>query len=139
VFQEAIKITRGGGGLGIIGVYVPETPTNPAPGLEHVTPFVQLPIGMLMFKEIQIRSGLVDFMTSIPALVNLVLNGRARPGFIFSAEADLEDAPRAYRKFARREEVRILLKPEQDVHRARAGPGMVGNRPPSGTYDMKRY
>ncbi|KAK4234526.1 hypothetical protein C8A03DRAFT_37701 [Achaetomium macrosporum] len=128
VFQEAIKITRGGGGLGIIGVYAPETPANPAPGWEHVNPFVQLPIGQLMFKEMQIKSGIVEYKTSIPALVSLVLNGRARPGFIFSAEADLEDAPRAYRRFERREEVRILLKPEQDGDRARAL-GMVGVPP----------
>ncbi|GAB1319660.1 hypothetical protein MFIFM68171_09870 [Madurella fahalii] len=114
VFQEAIKITRGGGGFGIIGIYVTETPTNPAPGFEHINPFVQLPVAQLTFKEMQIRSGTVEFKSTIPALVALVSSGRASPGFVFSATYGLEDAPRAYRIFERREETKILLRGARD-------------------------
>ena len=45
----------------------------------------------------------------MPALVELVKNGRARPGFIFSNEYSLDDAPLAYRRFEQWEETKVML------------------------------
>jgi threonine dehydrogenase-like Zn-dependent dehydrogenase len=111
VIQEAIAVTRGLGGIGVAGSYPAETPTNPAPGFENVGPFIRFPIGLLHMKELRVQSGIVRYYDIIPALVELVRNGRARPGFIFSDEMKLEDAVRAYRRFEAREGVKILLDP----------------------------
>lgn len=109
VIQEALVVTRGLGGIGIAGSYPAERPIDPAPGYENITGIIKLPIGVLHFKELRLQSGIVRYFDVIPKLVELIRNGRARPGFIFTDEMSLEDAPRAYERFERREEVKILL------------------------------
>jgi hypothetical protein len=123
VILEAIAITRGLGGIGIAGAYPGETPTDPAPGWENIRANIPFPIGALHFKELRLQGGIVRYYDIIPALVALIRNGRARPGFLFTDEMDLEDAPRAYKRFEAREEVKILLKTgtkgdeEEEYHR----------------------
>lgn len=120
VIQEAITVTRGLGGVGVAGSYPAERPIDPAPGYEHITGVIKLPIGVLHFKELRLQSGIVRYYEIIPKLVELIRNGRARPGFVFTDEMSLEDIPRAYRRFEKREEVKILLDPgtREDRHGA---------------------
>src|SRR5687767_10246494 len=79
VIQEALRVTRGQGGIGIAGSYPGERPVDPAPGWEHVTGVIKLPVGTLHFKELRMQSGIVRYYDIIPMLVELIKNGRARP------------------------------------------------------------
>ncbi|KAK4629498.1 hypothetical protein CLAFUW4_08374 [Fulvia fulva] len=44
-----------------------------------------------------------------PFLLSLVVNGRARPGFIVSDVISIEDAPDAYSRFERHELVKAVI------------------------------
>ncbi|KAH8175236.1 alcohol dehydrogenase groES-like domain-containing protein [Sarocladium implicatum] len=119
VIKEALTVVRGQGGIGIAGVYATESPRNPAPGFENITGNIKLPFGLIQWKEIQIRGGIVRYFDIIPMLMELIGSGRARPGFVFTDEMSLEDSKRAYKRFERKEEVKILLNPgtRDDQHR----------------------
>lgn len=103
ILREAVKITTNGGGIGIAGVYQ-------AGGPEGYKPEINFAIPELWFKSLQVGSGLVDIEGNIRALVDLVKNGRARPGFVFSNEYSLEEAPLAYRRFEQHQETKVMLK-----------------------------
>ena len=76
ILREAVKIVTNGGGIGIAGVYQ-------AGGPEGYKPEINFAIPELWFKSLQVGSGLVDIKGNIRALVDLVKNGIARPGFVF--------------------------------------------------------
>lgn len=103
ILREAVKIATNGGGLSIADVYQ-------AGGPEGYKPEISFPIPELWAKGLQIGSGLVDIKDNIRALANLVKNGRAKPGFIFSNEYSLEEAPVAYRRFEMHEETKVMLR-----------------------------
>ncbi|KAF5008975.1 hypothetical protein FDECE_4771 [Fusarium decemcellulare] len=116
ILREAVKITTTGGGVGVAGVYVAafadewrgnESEAVAKLGLKKEISF---PITEAWFKGIRIQGGLVDIKGNIKALAELVKNGRARPGFIFSNEYSLDDAPLAYRRFEQWEETKVTLK-----------------------------
>lgn len=103
ILREAVKIVTNGGGIGIAGVYQ-------AGGPEGYKPEINFAIPELWFKSLQVGSGLVDIKGNIRALVDLVKNGIARPGFVFSNEYSLEEAPLAYRRFEQHQETKVMLK-----------------------------
>lgn len=109
VIQECLRVVRGQGGIGIAGSYPAERPVDPAPGYEHITGVIKIPVGVLHFKELRMQAGIVRYYDIVPMLVELIRNGRARPGFVFTDEMSLEDVVRAYKRFEKREEVKILL------------------------------
>ncbi|KAF4500212.1 formaldehyde dehydrogenase [Fusarium agapanthi] len=95
ILREAVKITTSGGGIGVIRV--------------HITALV-ISVAEAWIKGIRIQGGLVDIKGNIKALVELVKSGRARPGFLFSNEYSLEEAPIAYRRFEQWEETKVTFK-----------------------------
>ncbi|GKU08171.1 alcohol dehydrogenase protein [Fusarium langsethiae] len=103
ILREAVKIATNGGGIGIAGLYQ-------AGGPEGYKPEISFAIPELWIKGLQVGSGLVDIKGNIRALVDLVKNGRARPGFIFSNEYSLKEAPLAYRRFEQHQETKVMLK-----------------------------
>ena len=108
IIREAIKMTTYGGGVGIAGLYATGlmNPDNP----QGLKPEINFPIAEAWFKSLRVEGGLVDVKGNIRFLVDLVKNGRARPGFIFSNEYGLEEAPIAYRRFEQHQETRVTLK-----------------------------
>lgn len=114
ILREATAITTLNGGIGIAGAYMLSL-VNGGKGTEAsrklgIKPEISFPIEQAWFKSIRIQGGMLDLKNSVPALVELVKNGAARPGFIFSHEYSLEDAPLAYQRFEQREESKILLR-----------------------------
>ncbi|CEI70678.1 hypothetical protein FVEN_g836 [Fusarium venenatum] len=103
ILREAVKIATNGGGLGIAGLYQ-------AGGPEGYKSEINFAIPELWIKSLQVGSGLVDIKGNIRGLVDLVRNGRARPGFVFSNEYSLEEAPLAYRRFEQHQETKVMLK-----------------------------
>ncbi|KAJ4013227.1 hypothetical protein NW752_007522 [Fusarium irregulare] len=108
IIREAIKMTTYGGGVGIAGMYATGlmNPENP----QRLKPEINFQIAEAWFKSLRVEGGLVDVKGNIRFLVDLVKNGRARPGFIFYNEYNLEEAPTAYRRFEQHQESRVTLK-----------------------------
>lgn len=119
ILHEAVKITRSRGGIGIAGVYwaaLIEGEDNPAVVKAGLKAEIQFPIAEVWSKSLRIQGGSVDVKEDImSALVELVSNGRARPGFIFSAEYSFEDAQLAYQRFDKQKETKVILKRKQDL------------------------
>ncbi|CAH0025994.1 unnamed protein product [Clonostachys rhizophaga] len=114
ILREATAITTLNGGIGIAGAYMLSL-IDGGKGTEAsrklgIKPEISFPIEQAWFKSLRIQGGMLDLKNSVPALVELVKNGGARPGFIFSNEYSLEDAPLAYQRFEQREESKVILK-----------------------------
>ncbi|KAF4442933.1 hypothetical protein F53441_11577 [Fusarium austroafricanum] len=113
ILREAVKITTNEGGIGIAGVHAAALIGEATGEQERKPDFkaeISFPIAEAWVKGIRIQGGLVDLKGSIRALVDLVNNGRARPGFLFSNEYSLEDAAVAYRRFEQHEETKVMFK-----------------------------
>lgn len=114
IIREAIRITRPYGGVGIAGVYLSAI-VNDGQGTDAADELglkaeISFPIAEAWFKGLRIQGGLVNLKDNIPPIAELITIGRARPGFIFSNEYSLEDAPIAYRRFEQRKETKVVLR-----------------------------
>ncbi|KAH8657580.1 putative S-glutathione dehydrogenase [Tricladium varicosporioides] len=69
ILNQAVNVTRPGGGIGVIGVY-----------LTHDLGVVQIRLYQSL-------------------LLKLIESGKARPSFVFEKEYKIEDAPKAYQEF----------------------------------------
>ncbi|KAH6670284.1 hypothetical protein F5X68DRAFT_175714 [Plectosphaerella plurivora] len=112
VLREAVRITRYLGGIGVAGVYIAGVGGQVTEAAEKLglTAEIKFPMAEAWFKALRIHGGLLDVKEAVPQIVELIKNGRARPGFVFSNEYDIEDAPLAYSRFERWEESKVILK-----------------------------
>ncbi|KAK2025184.1 alcohol dehydrogenase GroES-like domain-containing protein [Colletotrichum zoysiae] len=110
IIREAIAVTSVGGGIGVPGVYWAQKSSPGAPNGSKINPNISFPITDFWFKSLTIRGGIVQGRNTFAALVRLVENGQARPGFIVTAEFDLDDAPKAYKRFDEKREVKVLFR-----------------------------
>ncbi|KAL5420066.1 hypothetical protein PMIN06_011647 [Paraphaeosphaeria minitans] len=110
IIEEASKITAAGGGFGIPGVYMAQASTPGAPLAGKVNPDITFPISTFWTKSVRIQGGAVDPKLVAPMLVELVKSGRAKPGFIVSAEVGIEGAPRMYERFDKHLETKVIIR-----------------------------
>ncbi len=99
VLRQAIYACRKGGRLSIPGVY---------------GGFVdKFPIGALMEKGLQVKTGQTHVQRYLPALLTAVLEDRIDTTFLISHRMPLEAAPEAYKLFKdkQNEATKIVLKP----------------------------
>lgn len=73
-----------------------------------------LPMAMIFFKRLTLRSTLASIPTTWPALVPLIESGRLRPEQVFTHHLGLSEAAEAYRMFEAREDgcLKVLLDPK---------------------------
>jgi threonine dehydrogenase-like Zn-dependent dehydrogenase len=97
--REAVKACRKGGTVSIPGVYG-----------GHIDKF---PIGSLFAKGLTIKAGQTHVQKYMPMLLRKVMEEVLDPSFIITHRMKLDDAPRAYEMFKRKEHdcVKIVLKP----------------------------
>ncbi|HXH81749.1 MAG TPA: zinc-dependent alcohol dehydrogenase [Candidatus Tectomicrobia bacterium] len=97
--QWAIEAVRRGGNVSIIGVYGP--------------PWNLVPIGTAMNKGLTLRTGQCNVRRYMPHLLEHIRAGRVDPRGIITHRLPLEEAPRAYALFARKQEgcVKCVLTP----------------------------
>jgi len=98
ILSEAVTVTRRNGGIGVPGLYLALPDSPGIPKGHTVKPTMEFPISDFWFKSLSIRGGVGGPRSLLPMLVELVKTGRARPGFIVSAEFDIDEAPEAYRR-----------------------------------------
>lgn len=114
ILREAVKIANSNGGIGIAGVYMAALVNN-GEGTDAAKELglsaeISFPIAEAWMKGLRIQGGMVNLKQNVTHIQELIRNGRARPGFIFSNEYGLEEAAIAYRRFEQREETKVVLR-----------------------------
>jgi glutathione-independent formaldehyde dehydrogenase len=109
--NKLVQSVRFTGGLGVVGVYVPQDPGSPD-DFEKDGKIV-LDFGMMWFKGQKMGTGQCPVKRYNRHLRNLIHAGRAQPSFIVSHRLGLDAAPDAYDHFDRRDDgwTKVLLKP----------------------------
>ncbi|ORY12830.1 alcohol dehydrogenase [Clohesyomyces aquaticus] len=110
IVEEASKVTAAGGGFGVPGLYWTQASTQGAPLAGKVKPEITFPMAAFWAKGIRIQGGPVDPKLVAPTLVQLVKSGRAKPGFIVSADIGIEEAPKFYERFDKHLETKVVIR-----------------------------
>jgi glutathione-independent formaldehyde dehydrogenase len=107
-----VSVVRATGGLGVVGVYVPEDPGAAEPGAKEGR--VAFDWGAAWEKGLSIGTGQCPVKRYNRELRDLIIRGKAHPGQIVSHELSLAEAPDAFARFDAREEgwTKVLLHPE---------------------------
>ncbi|KAJ7437201.1 hypothetical protein B0H11DRAFT_631252 [Mycena galericulata] len=111
VIEALIRVVRPTGGLGIPGLYVPSDPG--APDAASAKGYMSFPFGKLFEKGLSIGTGQCNVKAYNRYLRDLIISGRAKPGFVVSHNVSLDDAADAYTKFDKRIDgyTKVLLHP----------------------------
>jgi threonine dehydrogenase-like Zn-dependent dehydrogenase len=98
--NTAIHATRKGGVISVIGVYGP--------------PMTGVDIGTFMNKAQTMRTGQASVKRYMPHLLEHVRAGRIKPSRVFTHRLPLEEAPDAYRTFAKKRDgcIKVALFPD---------------------------
>jgi glutathione-independent formaldehyde dehydrogenase len=107
-----VSVVRATGGLGVVGVYVPEDPGAAEAGAKEGR--VAFDWGAAWEKGLSIGTGQCPVKRYNRELRDLIIRGKAHPGQIVSHELSLAEAPDAFARFDAREEgwTKVLLHPE---------------------------
>ena len=108
--DNLVNVVRATGGIGVVGVYVPEDPGLSDPSSADR---VAWQYGTFFTKGQSMGTGQAPVKRYNRQLRDLIITGRATPSFIVSHEIPLDEAPDAYDKFDRRVDgyTKVLLKP----------------------------
>lgn len=111
VLNQLVDTVRSTGGLGVVGLYVPSDPG--APDEHSAKGELLFRIGRFFEKGQTMGTGQANVKKYAHRLRDLIIAGRAKPGFVVSKELPLADAPDAYERFDKREEgySKVLLQP----------------------------
>jgi threonine dehydrogenase-like Zn-dependent dehydrogenase len=92
---QAIRSTRAGGFVGVVGV-----------------PHEITVAGQELFRsQVGLRGGLAPVRRYLPDLIDLVLAEKIKPGKVFDVTLPLEQVADGYRAMDRREAIKVLLEP----------------------------
>ncbi|KAJ4258743.1 hypothetical protein NW762_007830 [Fusarium torreyae] len=111
ILNQMVEVTRPRGGIGIVGEH--STVGNDTAGVplgSTLEPIYEFPFSQLYMKSLSIRGGSVDPKLYATQLVELIVSGKARPSFIISALINMEEVPRYYERFDKREEVKVVIR-----------------------------
>jgi glutathione-independent formaldehyde dehydrogenase len=108
--DNLVNVVRTTGGIGVVGVYVPEDPGLDDPSSADR---VNWQYGTFFTKGQSMGTGQAPVKRYNRQLRDLIIKGRATPSFIVSHEVPLAEAPAAYEKFDERLDgyTKVLLKP----------------------------
>ncbi|RNM01959.1 aldehyde dehydrogenase [Micromonospora solifontis] len=111
VLNSLIDVVRPTGAIGVVGLYLAEDPG--APDEHSARGELLVKMGKLFEKGLRMGTGQANVKAYNEYLRNLIVAGRAEPGFVVSKELPLDAAPEAYQHFDRREPgySKVVLKP----------------------------
>jgi glutathione-independent formaldehyde dehydrogenase len=111
VLNSLVDTVRATGMLGVPGLYVPADPGAPDDAAKHGMLLVS--VGRFFEKGLRMGTGQCNVKRYNRQLRDLIIEGRAQPGFVVSHELPLDQAPMAYEKFDRRVEgyTKVVLHP----------------------------
>ncbi|WP_433222669.1 glutathione-independent formaldehyde dehydrogenase [Dactylosporangium sp. CS-047395] len=113
VLDNLIKVVRSTGGIGVVGVYVPEDPGAKTDQARQGR--IGFDYGTFFAKGQRMGTGQCPVKRYNRQLRDLIVSGRAQPSFLVSHELPLERAAEGYDHFDRREAgwTKVLLRPGQ--------------------------
>jgi glutathione-independent formaldehyde dehydrogenase len=111
VLNTLVEAVRPTGRLGVVGLYVTQDPG--APSDEAARGQLLFAMGRMFEKGLRMGTGQANVKAYNTQLRDMIINGRAEPGFVVSKELPLDQAPDAYARFDAREEgySKVVLKP----------------------------
>lgn len=110
--NNLVKSVKFTGGIGVVGVFVPQDPGAPTPlAKQGEIPFDW---GLLWFRGQHVGTGQCNVKAYNRQLRDLISVGRAKPSFIVSHQLPLDQAPDAYRNFDERNDgwTKVILHPD---------------------------
>ncbi|MGW3996860.1 glutathione-independent formaldehyde dehydrogenase [Amycolatopsis sp. NPDC004772] len=111
VLDNLVKSVRSTGGIGVVGVYVPQDPGAATEGAKEGR--IGFDYGTLFTKGQRMGTGQCPVKRYNRRLRDLIITGRANPSFLVSHELPLEQAAEGYERFDHREDgwTKVLLRP----------------------------
>lgn len=111
VLNDLVASVKATGGLGVIGVYVPEDPGSPDALAKEGK--IAFDFGKFWSKGQTMGTGQAPVKKYNRQLMNLIHSGKATPSWIVSHEISLDEAPDAYAHFDARDDgwTKVVLKP----------------------------
>ncbi|GIF26654.1 glutathione-independent formaldehyde dehydrogenase [Actinoplanes tereljensis] len=111
VLDNLIKSVRSSGGIGVVGVYVPEDPGARDEAAKQGR--IGFDYGTFFAKGQHMGTGQAPVMRYNRHLRDLIIAGRAQPSFLVSHELPLAEAVEGYDRFDKREAgwTKVLLRP----------------------------
>jgi glutathione-independent formaldehyde dehydrogenase len=111
VLDNLVKSVRSTGGIGVVGVYVPEDPGASSEAAQQGR--IGFDYGTFFSKGQHMGTGQAPVMRYNRHLRDLIIEGRAQPSFLVSHELPLTDAVEGYDRFDKREAgwTKVLLRP----------------------------
>jgi threonine dehydrogenase-like Zn-dependent dehydrogenase len=108
--NDLVKSVKFTGGIGVVGVYVPQDPAPQDPLYKQGE--IVFDQGLFWFKGQSIGTGQCNVKAYNRRLRDLISTRRAKPSFIVSHELPLDEAPNAYRHFDARDDgwTKVVLK-----------------------------
>jgi len=100
VLDNLVQVVRSTGGIGVVGVYVPQDPGAATDLAKQGR--IAFNYGQAFAKGHHLGHGQTPVKRYNRQLRDLIIAGRANPSFIVSHEVTLDDAPDAYAKFDER-------------------------------------
>jgi glutathione-independent formaldehyde dehydrogenase len=109
--NSLVASTKATGGIGVVGVFVPEDPGAPDKLAKEGK--MAFDFGAFWFKGQQIRTGQANVKAYNRRLRELIHVGKAHPSKIISHRLSLDEAPEAYKHFDARDKgwTKVVLKP----------------------------
>lgn len=109
--NNLVKAVKPTGGIGVVGVFLPEDPGAKDDLAKEGK--LAFDFGNFWFKGQKIGTGQANVKHYNRQLANLIHVGKAKPSAIISHELSLDEAPKAYEKFDKREKgwTKVVLKP----------------------------
>ncbi|THF87167.1 aldehyde dehydrogenase [Deinococcus sp. KSM4-11] len=109
--NNLVKSVKFTGGIGVVGVFVPQDPGGPT----QLAKKGEIPFdwGMLWFRGQHVGTGQCNVKAYNRQLRDLIAVGRAQPSFIVSHHLSLDEAPDAYKNFDERNDgwTKVILHP----------------------------
>jgi glutathione-independent formaldehyde dehydrogenase len=111
VLDSLVKAVRTTGGIGVVGVYVPQDPKAATDGAKEGR--IGFDFGTLFQKGQRVGTGQCPVKRYNAMLRDLIIAGRATPSLLVSHELPLAEAPDAYDKFDKRADgyTKVLMHP----------------------------
>ncbi|HEX3921327.1 MAG TPA: glutathione-independent formaldehyde dehydrogenase [Streptosporangiaceae bacterium] len=111
VMDALVRCVRTTGGIGVVGVYVPQDPGAPSESAQQGR--IGFDFGTLFQKGQHLGTGQCPVKRYNEFLRDLIIAGKATPSLLVSHEVTLDDAADAYDKFDKRADgyTKVLLHP----------------------------
>lgn len=111
VLNTLVEAVRPTGRIGVVGLYVTRDPG--APTEEASKGMLLFNMGRFFEKGLRMGTGQANVKQYNRHLRDLIINGRAQPGFVVSKELPLDQAAEAYQHFDARDQgySKVVLKP----------------------------